>query len=270
MGGEQVGSLPADLRRWVETRAADLDTDETEVVARALTAYRLVEENDDDLEAVASGERCVDEELDDLSRRVEELEADLDEKITDVRERVVQVKREADQKASADHDHAELGRQVEAARSDVADLRESVETLDGRLDEGFENYEDVLEYLTETTETLEEKLDVVASAVVDLRERTTALERTEAERAAGAELKREANRKGISTAACETCGASVDLSLLSAPYCPDCDATFDGVRPKQGFFGSPTLTVGSRPALEPDPGESSGGEESLFGEELEE
>jgi DNA repair exonuclease SbcCD ATPase subunit len=271
MGGEQVRSLPEDLERWVERRAADLDADETEVVARALTAYRLVEENGDGLEAAAAGDGRHDDRLDDLSDRVEVLESDLDEKITDVRERVIQVKRETDRKAPADHDHDELETQVRAAADDVADLRATVETLDDRLGEGFDNYEEVLEYLTDATESLEEKLDVVASAALDLRERTAALERTEAERAAGAELKREANGAGVSSAVCETCGESVDLSLLEAPYCPSCNATFDGVRPKRGFFGTATLTVGSRPALESDTDDPPGEEtpETLFEEAFE-
>jgi prefoldin subunit 5 len=250
MGGERAETLSDELERWVEQRTAESDVDREELVRRALAAYRLVDEGDESLESTV-------ERLDRLDGRVDDLEADLDEKVTDVRERVIQVKREADAKAPADHDHPELASDASAAGSEaeraldaVADLRETVSALERRLDEGFENYEEVLEYLTDASEETEEKLDAVASAVYDLRRRATEAERADAERTAATELKREANRRGISTANCQSCDGTVDVALLDLPYCPHCGETFDGVRGKQGLFGSPSLTTGRRPALE--------------------
>ena len=257
MGGERAETLSDELERWVERKTAESDVDRSELVTRALTAYRLVEEGDDSLEATAG-------RLDRLDDRMADLESDLEEKVTDVRERVIQVKREADAKAPADHDHSELIEGAAAARREseraleaVSDVRETVSTLERRMDDGFENYEDVLEYLTDASEETEEKLDAVASAVHDLRRRATETERVTAERTAATELKREANRKGVSTANCKSCEESVDVSLLDLPYCPHCGETFDGVREKRGLFGSPSLTTGRRPALErPDDGEA--------------
>lgn len=224
-------SLSDDLTRWLDEKADELGTTRSDVVSRAVTAYRLVDENED-----AAAEATVASDADALAARVDELEATLREKLTDVRERVVQVKRESDAKAPADHDHPGLSERVDA--------------LDRRVAEGFDNYEEILEYLTETTDGTSEKLDTLATAVVDLRRRAGELEHARAERAAGAELRREANRLGVEKATCEHCDSSVLLGLLDGPYCPHCGSTFERVTPKRGLFGSATLSTGRRPALE--------------------
>jgi chromosome segregation ATPase len=238
MGGEQVESLSDDLTRWLDEKAEELGTTRADVVSRAVTAYRLVDENED-----AAAEATVASDADALEARVDELESTFRERLTDVRERVVQVKRESDAKAPADHDHPDLSERVDS-------LDETVDALERRVAEGFENYEEILEYLTETTDGTSEKLDTLATAVVDLRRRAGELEHGRAERAAGAELRREANQLGVEKATCEHCDSSVLLGLLDGPYCPHCGSTFERVTPKRGLFGSATLSTGRRPALE--------------------
>ncbi|MGQ4557077.1 CopG family transcriptional regulator [Halobellus sp. GM3] len=250
MGTERVDGLPDELESWVAERAAADDLTREEIVRRLIAAHRLLEEDPDYLESVdpaANGDsktgsdteapepasatevEALTAELREAADRIAALETDLDEKITDVRERVIQVKRETDAKAPADHDHP---------------------ALEDRMAAGFENYEEILEYLTETADDHDAKLDTVAGAVVDLRARVAALERESTERAAVSALHREANRQGVATAACESCGQSVRISLLDEPFCPHCESPVDGVEPKRGFFGSDRLTVGNWPALE--------------------
>ena len=256
MASEPVEELPDDLEAWVAERAAADDTTRAAVVRRLMAAHRLLDEQPDRLDGAAAsdadGDPAVDPaerastplaaEIDDLDARVDDLtdrvsgvEADLDEKITDVRQRVIQVKREADAKAPTEHDHPELER---------------------RVDEGFENYEEVLEYLTQRTDDLADdaadrgaKLRTVANAVVDLRKRVAAIEGVVEERAAVAALRESANRQGIVEAACDSCGESIRLGLLDEPACPHCESPFDGVEPG-GWFRSARLTVGDVPALE--------------------
>ncbi|MDS0299500.1 CopG family transcriptional regulator [Halogeometricum sp. S1BR25-6] len=258
MGGEQAETGPEgkELERWVDRKAAELDVDRAEVVDRALAAYRVL---DADGDALRSDEvDGLETELDDLDSRVSDLEADLDEKVTDLRERVIQVKREADRRAASSDDRSDAeGAGPAEAPDAVADLGESLSALESRVEGGFENYEEVVEYLVDAAEESDEKLDAVATAVVDLRRRLSERERADAERSASAELKRTANREGVARADCEACGESVAVALLTAPYCPHCGETFDGVRARGGLlpFGSATLTTGRRPALE-RPGET--------------
>ncbi|MFB6089587.1 MAG: CopG family transcriptional regulator [Halobellus sp.] len=259
MSSEQADGLPEDLERWVAERADATGESRREVVRRLLAAHRLLDEHpelfadgetpdaaadadafgggadaetDGSTNGASFGEADTDPDapaLGDLASRVADLEAELDEKITDVRERVIQVKRETDAKAPADHDHPDLER---------------------RLEGGFANYEEVLQYLTDVADDHDAKLDTLASAIVDLRDRVGELERRRNERDAAAALRREANRHGVTTARCGACGESVTLPLLDAPFCPHCEATFEELDPKRGFFGSNRLVVGQRPALE--------------------
>lgn len=275
MAGEPEETLPDELRRWVDERAAASDDDPEEVLSRAVTLYRLVEDHatsacdemppvddietelerltdqvsalDDRLEAVEDGFDArvgtVEEDLSDRVGTVEEdltdhvgaLEEDFDEKITDLRERVIQVKREADAKAPADHDHEEL--------------RARVDRLGTRVDDGFENYEEVLTYLTDEAEGLDDKVTRLASVVVSLRERTARVERRVTRVDAVADLKESANRHGMRKAKCGACGGSVGVGLLTEPACPHCESGFVGVEPAGRLFGSGTLVTGNAPAL---------------------
>lgn len=285
MASEPAEGLPDDLEAWVSERAAASDETRAEVMRRLLAAHRLLDEQPDRLDGAAPPTGDVASDVNDLRDRVDELavrvggvETDLDEKIADVRERVVQVKREADAKAPDDHDHPEVER---------------------RMDEGFENYEEVLEYLTDRADDLadaaadrDEKLQRIVTAVVELRRRVAAVERAIEDRTAVAELRRSANRQGISTASCASCGESVDLGLLDEPACPHCESQFNDVE-AGGWFRPNRLTIGDRPALEsgghdapdaeldgdadavPDPRRGSGeapstddGEEFTFGGEV--
>ncbi|AUV82995.1 CopG family transcriptional regulator [Salinigranum rubrum] len=264
MAGEPEETLPDELQRWVDEQVAASDDEPADVISRAVTLYRLVEEHaasaggetppvgdiESDLERLADRVSTLDDRVGNvengLDDRVGAVEDDFDEKITDIRERVIQVKREADAKAPSDHDHEEL--------------RERVESLGTRVDHGFENYEEVLSYLTDETDDLDDKVGRLAGVVVSLRKRTARAERQVTRLDAAADLKRVANRHGTTKAKCEECGGSVAIGLLTEPTCPHCESGFVGVEPAGRLFGSGTLVTGRPPALMAgdDPAEASG------------
>ena len=284
MAGEDVSGSPLtgddSLEGWLDAKAEELGVSREELLARLRTGNGHVPGGAD--EASGSSDEGGDfgelrrefaERLeasrddlranhDDLQASHDDLEADLaetreefEEKLDDVRERVIQVKRETDGKAPADHDHPELAPVAVADRADdiAADLEslsETVAELDERVESGFDNYEDVLEYLTDATDDVEAKLTTLAEATVDLREQTKALAARHATRAAADELAHLANRRGIESADCGHCGETVHVGLLASPKCPHCASTFNDVERKQRFFGSHTLVVGDPPALE--------------------
>ncbi|MFC6989381.1 CopG family transcriptional regulator [Haloplanus sp. GCM10025708] len=261
MAGEQSEAFPDELREWVEEKADALDATPEEVLARAALVYRLLDE-EGDVEAAAD----VDERLTDVDERLARLEDEFDEKLQDVRDRVVQVKREADAKAPEDHGHPELRERVARAVETADDAAAAIEDVEDRLDRGFDNYEEILDYLTETTDELDEKLDALARAVVDVQNATATLEAERRNRAAVAELAQEAHRHGETTANCEDCGRTVRLGLLSRPTCPYCEAKFVELEPGRGFFAAATLVTGDRPALEGDTSEPPETPADLFGE----
>lgn len=250
MSGEQAQALPQDLDTWLDEQAAEQAVDRDELLVRAVVAYRLVVEEGETLTDVDHTGKLLTETVDRLESRVGAVEDDLDTKIDDVRSRVVQVKRETDAKAPRDHEHPDLAERVDAAGTTATDALDRLDDLDERLDRGFENYEDVLTYLRDTTDDLDEEVTRLTHALVDLRERTATLEATMASYTAVADLKREANRHGVTSATCAECQSTVHVALLSEPRCPHCDHGFTDVEPARGFFGSAMLSVGERPALD--------------------
>jgi small-conductance mechanosensitive channel len=290
MSGDGAGALSEELRRWVDRRADELGVSRTAVLGEALAAYREVVASDGEFEPVADeadldaladrvtdlddrldalaadldaerdrlaaleergGDGAVDpERVADLDRAVDALGTELDEKIADVRERVIQVKREADGKAPADHDHADLAERVERAAATASDADERAVAVERRVDEGFENFEELLSYLTDTTEELESRASTLARAAVDLRERTAALETERAARRVADEIRATAARSGDRTAVCEACSRDVRLGLLGRPACPHCGTAVTDLEPSRGLFGSATLVTGDPPALE--------------------
>lgn len=277
MSNEQVGGVSEELDSWLSQRASETGHDPEEVLARAVATYRLLSETDASVRENGAAVDPLDDRLDELGERLDRLESATDENVTDVRNRVVQVLKTAQSKADADHDHAELDARVADAEETLAAVEATVETadatleslepayeslesdlaaLENRVDGGFENYEAILEGLTDDLDDADSKLDTLASAVVDLRERTGRLEAADARREAVEDLQAEANRLGVGVADCEECGFDVDLGLLAQPRCPQCATVVDGIDPGRRFFGRATLTVGERPALEGGASES--------------
>ncbi|MGM0397598.1 MAG: hypothetical protein ACQEQY_01260 [Halobacteriota archaeon] len=257
-GTEESGSLPmtGTSAAWIRERAATVGLEPETYLERVVVSLRAVEAGDP-LEDLATAEEYAA-----LEERVDSLDDALETKIQDVRERVVQVKRETDGKAPVDHGHPELRDDIATgldrarqAKERTASLEETVDTIESRLERGFENYEEILEYLVDRTDDL-------AADVVSLKGATDAIVRhlqvlrtREQRRQRTDELKEAANRKGVTEARCESCGSDVTVALLTEPACPVCNADVAGVTPKQGFFGSATLETGVPPALE-EPDES--------------
>jgi len=264
--------LPPDLEEWLDQQAADTDRSREDVMREVVAAYRSIAEDgtapvltEDDVDEYAA-----EAALDDLTERLESLADRLDEdeaaladhredvagKLDDVRKRVVQVKREADGKAAADHEHEELVDRIEAVEADVAELSEAVADVEDDLDAGFENFEDVLSYLTETTDDLNAKTGTLARVLVDLRSEVERLSARESRRAEVEALQLAANRAGVEQAACGECESAVDVSLLTEPECPHCASTFSDVEKRSGLFSSNRLVTGDPPALPTGDGEA--------------
>ncbi|WP_232702650.1 hypothetical protein [Halobacterium wangiae] len=239
-------SLEGAAAEWLAERASDADVSEKVLLQRIVGAYRAATED-------ADNEFVTDDEL---REQVGDVEREFDEKIQDVRERVIQVKREADGKATADHDHAEVSQQAadavaaaESAQAEAGVLAEEVDRLADRVDAGFDNFEEVLSYLRDETDDLDGKATTLATAVLSMRESVRSLAAAEARRERAEQLQREANVSGVQNADCDACGQSVTVAQLSAPECPFCAESFEGVEAKTGWFGSHTLVTGRKPAL---------------------
>ena len=242
-------SLPAELDEWLEEHAASLGVDREELLVQVVSSYRATQELDGDL--VDPVDAAVDERLDEatdsledrLAERIEDLDREFQSKIVDVRERVIQVKRETDTKAAADHTHEELD-EVETLATVVEALEDSVDSLEARHDAAIEELREELktglETASEERDDIDErlsdatdKLRRVAWVVSDLKDDVGA---DDAHEKAVARIKRAAAKEGVESPTCESCGERVNVSLLTAPECPHCEATVSDVRPSGGIF----------------------------------
>jgi len=252
MASEDTGDVAGltvsdDVRRWLQQAADEHGVDVERFVSELLAAHHAYAGDDESLDA-----------MNDVVDR-DELDAvrdDFQELLEDVRSRVIQVKRETDSKAPAEHGHEaiesdvdELQAALDELAEDLEDQQAALESLETTVDDGFENFEAVLEYLLETTDDLADRTDRLARATIGSRERLQELAGTIEERTAADRLKRDAALEGIGSADCADCGQSVRAALLTAPECPFCAAGFVDLEPKQGLFGSATFQTGSRPAL---------------------
>lgn len=171
-----------------------------------------------------------------LNEQITALESDFQEKITDVRKRVVQLKNEADENASKDHTHAELER--------ISEVHGEIESLSAEIGQFRSDYEDTVAEQTDHTarlDELQERLQTVAWVVNDLRDEQNTGGLNAVDR-----IKRAAAKAGIETATCENCTETVNISLMTEPRCPHCEATLSNVEPANGWFGSAKLTVPSK------------------------
>ncbi len=251
-GGKTI-ELPGDVYDWLDKEHHG----NVEAVARRLLdAHRRLatggdpiapSSDSDDNRPVTEAE--LDERLDDLDAMIEEL-------IEDVRKRVIQLKRETDAKAPKEHNHEELCERLDGVEGRIVDAEGQAESAAERaadaeasLAAGFENYEEILTYLTEETDLLADRFDVLASAVIDLRSEVETVAAERARRAAVDELKRAANQQGVRTAECDACSASVDIALLTKPHCPQCTERFVDVSAGSRFFKPNVLETGDPPAL---------------------
>ena len=145
--------------------------------------------------------------------------AELDDELVEIRERLSELEVDLSERITAES--------------------EAREELEAWIETEFDNVEDVLEHLLSTTDNLEYRL---GSATDSHRERFEPLEAAQTEREQLRELKNEAIEKGVTAGECDNCGESIDLSLLPAPHCPECDQWFTGITDSSWWpFDSATL-----------------------------
>lgn len=273
--GSVTVELPESLSGWLDEKADAEGRSREDVLLQLLSAHRKVdgmENGDVDVPAGMEGlPTAVEEEIaaaveDRLAERstdrvdqdeLDRVETRFRELLEDVRERVVQVKRETDAKAPADHDHPEMAADLADLEADLdaelSGLATDLSALGERVDAGFDNYEEVLEYLADGVDRMGARQVTLARALVETRDELRKLAARDTARSAAESVKREAAERRIRDADCEACGTAVDVGLLTRAECPHCASAFVGVEGARGFFGSDTLVTGDRPALE-DPG----------------
>ena len=201
-------------------------------------------------------------------KRLADVEQDLAGRIDDLDDRLASLRSDLEggrDAALADDHHQELEARLDelASRLDamdaesaddlgrasaVAEIADEVETLEAslssrqdaleaRIETEFGHLRTILEHLISTTDDLEDRTARLESTTdEEVREFLASVDRL-------ADLKRTAAQLGVRTATCGYCEKKIDVALLPAPECPQCERRFVDIEPKRGWFGSATLVV---------------------------
>lgn len=243
------GDLPA----WLDERVAEADMPRETFLDAVAVAYEAAASNGA-APPTEAGERITE-----LEAELEALREDFEENLTDVRQRVLQV-RDMAEPVDGHAGDGEGATAVEERITAVADTQTSIESeldavedrldaLEDRVTDGFENYESILNDVVESTRRHNARLDTLARVTRTNRDTLDRVAGEQSERTRMDDLATAANRAGVRSARCDSCGVSLDIALLTRPECPECGAAFADVTPATGFFGSATLRTGSPPAL---------------------
>lgn len=252
-------TLPAELDEWLTSRVDETEHSKSALLARAVAAYRLLSEVEDDPD-VFDRELTALESVDivdgDTAERLDALESAVDDRFDELKERIIDVLEETRARAPKDHEHPKLASQVDDISAELSSLQTAHEeltttheTFETTVDDELSALSAELDSATDSFESLETRSDRLAGAVVDLRRRLSRVEQELSDRRALDSILAIAHEEGLSKATCESCGSGIELGLLRAPWCPHCEARFESIEPRS-FFRRPLLTVADRPALE--------------------
>lgn len=200
------------------------------------TGRNTVEEDDETTAEIQDLRDRITNLLDELETNAERT-TQLSSEIQSVREQLAELEREiADIEHKSDSRHAEVTDELETVRTEVSAKRSK---LHSRLETEFGNLEKILRYLLNTSDELQEQLNAhqyESRSNIDNIE--TTITRREKQDKVLQRILQDASEIGTQSGDCEVCGNEIDLSLLTQPHCPQCDAQLEGVEEetKWGLF----------------------------------
>jgi len=225
---ERLGRTLSDLQDRVEALSEELSEaqDKHEEDVAALQAD--IDETIETLENLESsvGDLVGHAELESLAVSLEQELSRIEESTTELEGRLTQV----------EEAHSETA-------GELADIADGQSALEERLEREFNSIENVFQHLLDKTDDLEYRLGAVSDSQHDEFE---SLEEHIEDREQLAALMREAHRKDVSTAVCDSCETNVDLRLLEEPYCPECDRPIAGLEPG-GWLPFDKATLETKP-----------------------
>lgn len=232
---------------WVAQKAAERETSRERVLEQLLDSYWTLEQISQVMggrgDSSSLGDRSASTDRDD--------DRETNGTVTEYTELLDSVESLQTELETASRRHAALAEEVrslserlddvEATQDAVDGLAERVETvassleadqerLHARMDDEFDDLQTILEYLVETSERLDARVDETQQEYrAEIRELRT--ERDQLRR-----LREEAHDHGTHRADCEQCGATVDLTLLTTPECPNCMRHLTGVTAETNWW----------------------------------
>jgi predicted nucleic acid-binding Zn-ribbon protein len=240
---DESGALPIGPERTDPTAEAEhAGTDgsrndreaatDVEALAEELdTLGDRVDELQSTLEAEAERGRSLDQVTETIATRLAEVESELEGLASESEATRESLTREYESLSErVETIESELDRERETRATEQRELATEQKEIRSRLDSEFDNLETILKYLVSQTDELGADLASAESRYED------ALSRIRREQETLASLKRDAAAADAHAGECESCGETVDLDLLSRPYCPHCEEGLTGVEKQRKWL----------------------------------
>jgi chromosome segregation ATPase len=184
-----------------------------------------------------------------IRSQVEEQKKEFWDKIEDIREKIIILKKDIDSKADQEHEHSEYVGE-ETLESEISRIESQIEELS---DKSIKN-EDL-------NEEFSEKLDILASNLLSVRDRVGNLEAERRERMEKnrriKKIMQDARKNATTKPKCRSCGKSVRMDILREPECPHCSGDIEGIESR--FLFSDVLITNPKSESEEDNGKEDNG-----------
>lgn len=200
---EALESVVEDHWDLIDEKAESLYDELSEVIASHFAAIDLHEDS-----------------LEEINARIDDIETDIDHEALRRRETIQELSARLEQ---LEQNVSSLGNQ-----SDELAKRHEVdhEKLANQFQEILDDIQEHLSHLYERTDEQEKRFETFLE-VMDQR-LETALDQTVAEKELN-NILRDAHKKAVTSANCQSCEESIDLTLLHEPQCPHCERLLSGI-----------------------------------------
>lgn len=213
-----------------------------------LSHYRL-DRLRDEVEELSRTLETVTDQTDELDETVDEALARQERRLGRLKQDVTALEAAIEEGTEAEAVEA----LEERVRRHETEVDERLTVLDERFENAYASIKRILEHLLSSTEGNEQRFEAVVDVVEQELGELSAAHR-DYERLVG--LKREGNRQNIKQPTCDSCETTIDLPMLSEPYCPNCDRPIVGVDAEPKLFGQ-RETATTRAPRQGDDGQSS-------------
>ncbi len=230
---QQSSSIDPQLIKLVEVMSEKGGDGGDDMIASAPILYQEIQSLKDDI-------RELESEVESLKTRTSTVEDDLAEQIENTDEAIDSLEEEVWELREALESYEDLLEEIDEEQ-DLTDER--VESIDDKFESAYSDIKQILSYLLDHSD----EYQVVINAIVEsYEEEIDELLTRQAEQQRLLELKREAAKRDISEASCQSCDERFEIGMLESPACPHCDTPLDG-------FDTKSSTLKSKHVARTDP-----------------
>ena len=222
-GQENIREIQTAIRELIESQwAAELQQPADDAASDPSSS------DDGDADGVSE----LRERVETLASQLEDIESRQDsqaERFTGELQLVLDRVDELERKKDRDVDESEiaaLSEEIDDLNERFGMLRAATADFEAEIDREFDSIEELFRRVLDALDDLNAEIE---TATKSYRKELQPIQQRQAERKQLEALKTKALNLGVREGVCESCDASIDLTLLESPTCPDCGTHLIGI-----------------------------------------